>query len=84
MKLRVEVETGSVYVLNKNAMTWEQHYRVNPSTVLCEGSALLAWPERIEKGWPLLLLSPKTQPFGEDRLIITSDVVRVTDVTGES
>jgi hypothetical protein len=80
VKLRVEVETGSVYVLDKEAMTWEQQYRVNPSTVLCEESAaLLAWPERIEKGWPLLLLSPKLQPFGEDRLVITSDVVRIEE-----
>lgn len=75
--IRVETKSGSIYLLDKEAMTW---HRENAKYSLRSVSGqLLEWPE-IVVGAPMHLWGPPFVPEADLRLIYTTDVVNVSEV----
>lgn len=70
---------GSVYKLDKQAMTWERIGTTSKSgKIRQENGKLLSWP-RIDIGWGALLNDSKVRPGMQVHYISTSKVVSVED-----
>lgn len=74
MKIEVKTKTGSVYVLNKEAMTWERKVAGTGSNgVHTVGGPLLEWPI-VVIGEGVEMYGPPLDPTKDVRWIYTSDV----------
>lgn len=79
MIIQVKTQSGSTYLLNKDATTWER--TVNPPAdkisafpLRTQGGPIDEWPE-ITVGRGLQLYGPPITPGMAGRLVYTSDVV---------
>jgi hypothetical protein len=85
MELRITTETGSIYFLSKNTMTWGRIKFVeqgddNPYPVRTPGGQLTVWPE-VRVGYSVDMMGPPLTPGATVRLVTTSRVVKVEEVS---
>lgn len=85
MELRVETESGSIYILNQANMTWERVKYIQQNAdpffpVRTAGGELTTWPE-VEVGKELELVGPPLNPAATFRYIKTSPVIRVENLS---
>lgn len=85
-KLAVSTETGSVYILDREQMTWEKTKHIPaitaiaPMPVRTKGGPLIKWPE-IHIGQPMILLGPPITEGTDGRAITTSYVIGVEEIS---
>lgn len=78
MKVRIHTESGSTYVLDKDAMTWQKRrwdYSVHRCQV--EEGQLYAWPD-IALDRPLIMISQPDE-FGSKRYTRTTLVTSIEE-----
>jgi len=74
MRIEVKTKTGSVYILNKDAMTWERVVSSSKSgKIRTAGGPLLEWPI-IVVGEGVEMYGPPIDPTKSLRWVYTSDV----------
>lgn len=74
MKLEVKTKTGSTYILDREAMTWERTVAgAGSNGVRTKGGPLLFWPV-IEVGEGVEMFGPPLDTTQDVRLVYTSDV----------
>lgn len=84
MELRITTESGSIYFLNKNAMTWDRilasPHSDPTSPVRTRGGPLLEWPQ-VVVGQPVDIMGPPIQTGATFRLVRTSPVTKVEEIS---
>jgi hypothetical protein len=84
MELRITTESGSIYFLNKNTMTWDR-ILASPhpdpvSPVRTRGGLLLEWPQAVV-GEPIDIIGPPIVAGATFRLVRTSPVTNVEEIS---
>lgn len=84
MELRITTESGSIYFLNKNTMTWDRTLASPHSDasfpVRTRGGPLLEWPQ-VVVGQPVDIMGPPIQAGATFRLVRTSPVMHVEEIS---
>jgi len=84
MELRITTESGSIYFLNKNTMTWDRVIASAHSDpaypVRTRGGPLLEWPQ-VVVGQPVDIMGPPIQAGATFRLVRTTPVLKVEEVS---
>jgi hypothetical protein len=74
MKVEVKTKTGSVYILDQSAMSWERVVKSKQSgRIRTDGGQLTEWPI-ITLGEGVEMYGPPINPAATGRLVYTSDV----------
>lgn len=79
MRITFTTRSGSKYVIDKTAMTWERQAAGEGSVyVRTQGGTLLQWPTVIV-GSPVEIIGPPLDPAADIRFILTTPIVSVVE-----
>ncbi len=76
--MRFTTETGSVYTLDRDAMSWTRTRTYHSGKIRQEFGTLLVWPE-VEIGKTVYLCDSKVLPGCSHHYVFTSPVVSKED-----
>lgn len=79
MQLRITTQSGSIYLLDREKMTWSRPDNPNSPMVRTNVGDLKKWPE-VAIGQPMVLIGTSLTPGGLCRAMTTSLVVAVDPV----